>query len=134
LDESTRTLLDIRLTKAKEDLTTAQENLAAGRLRAAVNRAYYAAYHVTTALLLTKDIIRSKHAGVQAAFSQHFVKTGLIEPEYARVLAGVRKAREDSDYSDRSELDEPAARAIIAEAGRFVARIEQYLKSIGAFG
>jgi len=110
MDEYTRIIVEVRLEKAKEDLATARELLPLGRLRGAVNRAYYAVYHITTALLLTENIERSKHSGVQSAFSQFFVKTGKIEPEYARILAAARKAREDSDYGDRIELDEGDSR------------------------
>ena len=131
MDENTRIIIEVRLEKAREDLMTARELLSLGRLRGAVNRAYYAVYHVTTALLLTEDIERRRHSGVQSAFSHYFIKTGKVEPEYARILTAARKARESSDYSDRIELDRETAEEIVADAERFISRIERYLANTG---
>ncbi|HDH10041.1 MAG TPA: HEPN domain-containing protein [Chloroflexi bacterium] len=131
MDEHTKAIINVRLEKAKEDIATAHDLIALGRLRGAVNRAYYAIYHLATAVLLTQDIERSKHSGVQSAFGQYLIKPGLIEPEYGRILTSARKAREISDYADRLELDEEAARRIVADADRFVARMEEYLTNAG---
>ncbi len=131
MDEHTKVIINIRLKKAKEDIATAHDLIALGRVRGAVNRAYYAIYHLATAVLLTQDIERSKHSGVQSAFGQYLIKPGLIEPEYGRILTSARKAREASDYADRLELDEEAARRVVADADRFVARMEEYLTNAG---
>ena len=131
MDEHTKAIINVRLEKAKEDIATAHDLIALGRLRGAVNRAYYAIYHLATAVLLTQDIERSKHSGVQSAFGQYLIKPGLIEPEYGRILTSARKAREASDYADRLELDEEAARRVVADADRFVARMEEYLTNAG---
>jgi len=82
LDQNTRELINVRLEKAEEDIITAKELLSLKRYRAVVNRAYYALFGITTAVLLTKKIERSKHSGVEAAFNQYFIKTGIIEIEY----------------------------------------------------
>jgi uncharacterized protein (UPF0332 family) len=132
VDECTKVIIGVRLEKAKDDIATAHELIAVGRLRGAVNRAYYAIYHLATAVLLTQDVERSKHSGVQSAFGHYLVKPGLIEPEYGRILTSARKAREASDYADRIELDEETAQRIVADADRFVARMEEYLASVGA--
>ena len=131
MDEDTRIIIAVRLEKAREDIATAHDLIALKRLRGAVNRAYYAIYHLATAVLLTQDIERSKHSGVQSAFGHYLVKPGLIEPEYGRILTSARKARETSDYADRIELDEETAHRIVADADRFVARMEEYLANMG---
>jgi len=131
VDEDTRIIIAVRLEKAREDIATAHDLIALKRLRGAVNRAYYAIYHLATAVLLTQDIERSKHSGVQSAFGHYLVKPGLIEPEYGRILTSARKARETSDYADRIELDEETAHRIVADADRFVARMEEYLANMG---
>jgi uncharacterized protein (UPF0332 family) len=46
-----------------------------------VNRAYYAIFYAANAMLATKGLERSKHSGVIATFRQHFVKTGMVEPD-----------------------------------------------------
>jgi len=50
VDEHTRIIIGVRLEKAKDDIATAHELMALRRLRGAVNRAYYAIYHLATAV------------------------------------------------------------------------------------
>jgi uncharacterized protein (UPF0332 family) len=78
LEETTKILIDVRIESADEDLETAKELLKLNRYRAAVNRAYYAIFSTTNAVLLSKQIERSKHSGVEAAFIQNFIKTGVF--------------------------------------------------------
>ena len=62
------------LNGARNALQSAHYNLDGGYCGVAANRAYYAFFYAATALLLTLDITRSKHAGVMAAFRERFVK------------------------------------------------------------
>ena len=78
MEEGTKILITVRLESADEDLDTAKELLKLDRYRAAVNRAYYAIFSTTNAVLLTKKIERSKHSGVEAAFIQNFIRTGIF--------------------------------------------------------
>ena len=136
MDEDTRRIIiGIRLEKCKEDLQAAQELLRLGFLRAAVNRAYYGVFHITSAALLTLDIERSKHSGMQSAFSQHLVKPGHIEPKYSKIYGRARRLREDYDYADElRDLDEKVTADLLADAEKFVVRMERYLREVGAIG
>ena len=132
-EETQRIIIEVRIEKCKEDLQAARELLRLGFLRAAVNRAYYGVFHITSAVLLTLDIERSKHSGVQSAFSQFLVKSGHIEPEYSKIYARSRRLREDYDYADElRDLDEKVTTDLLADAEKFVARMERYLREVGA--
>ena len=128
MDKETRVLVEVRLDRSREDIETAKELLDLGRYRAAVNRAYYAIFAITTALLLTKKIERSKHAGVESALIQHFVKTGFIETEYGRIFDYIRKKREGSDYSARITVDDETAIRVVRDAEKFITRISEYFR------
>ena len=54
-------LVGYRIDIAKEDLQDAAENMAAGHLRAANNRAYYSIYHAITAVLALEGTAFKKH-------------------------------------------------------------------------
>jgi uncharacterized protein (UPF0332 family) len=83
--------------------------------------------------LLTLDIEHSKQSGVQSAFSRHLVQPGHIEPEYSKIYARARRLREDYDYADElADLDEKVTADLLADAERFVARMERYLRKVGA--
>ena len=128
-----RVTIGARLNRAREDLASARDSLARGYLRTSVNRAYYAVFHAASAALFWLDIERAKHSGVESAFGQYFVKTGLMEREYGRIYSNARDWREDQDYSiTAGALTQPIVTQIIADAERFVARVEQYLRGEGA--
>ncbi len=132
-EETRRIIIGVRLEKCKEDLQAARELLRLGFLRAAVNRAYYGVFHIASAALLSLDIERSKHSGVQSAFSQYLVKPGHIESEYSKIYGRARRLREDYDYADElTDLDEKITADLLADAERFVARMERYLREAGA--
>ncbi len=54
MEEHIRAYARLRLERAREELATAAENIAHGRFRAAVSRAYYAIFYVTSAALFSQ--------------------------------------------------------------------------------
>lgn len=132
MDDNTRILIRLRLTKCHEDLKYARILFEEGGYRQAVNRAYYAAFALTTATLLTQNIERRKHSGVESAFNQYLVKPGLIEVEYADIYRRVRRWREDADYDDFAEFTQLDIQDMLDEVDRFVVRVERYLQDTGA--
>jgi len=132
VEEHVRAYARLRLERAREELATAAENIAHGRFRAAVSRAYYAIFYVTSAALFSQSVQRAKHSGVESAFSQFLVKSGQIEPEFSRLYQRARRQREEADYADDPNIDEPMARQTLADAERFVERLECFLYEIGA--
>jgi uncharacterized protein (UPF0332 family) len=134
MDEATkRAYVRVHLSKAHDDLMTARDNVRQGHWRGATNRAYYAIFHVASAALLWLDIERARHSGTQAAFSEFLVKTGILEPEYGRTYSKARKAREEQDYDLAAvPLTAEEAELIVADAERFLARLERYLREVGA--
>jgi len=130
LDEKTRELIKVRLERAEEDVKTAAELLTLKRYRAAVNRSYYALFSVTTAVLLTKKLERSKHSGIEAAFNQYFIKNKIIELEYGKIFDYVRKKREECDYTAKITIDKETAEKIVKDSKRFIRRMKEYLKNI----
>lgn len=85
-------------------------------------------FYATTALLGSKGLWRSKHQGLIAAFGEHFVKTGLIEPQYGRILHDAFEARLDSDYGPNPDLTEASAQQLISNAASFVERLARSLR------
>jgi uncharacterized protein (UPF0332 family) len=131
MDENTRIIIGIRLEKARQELEAVRQLIDSTMYRIAISRAYYAIFGITTAVLLTRDIDRSKHSGVQAAFGHYFIKPGIIEPEYGKIYSLLRSAREESDYSDYGQFTQERAEKMLADAERFVVRMERYLREVG---
>lgn len=128
MEESVRAYARLRLERAREDLATARDNIGQGYFRAAVNRAYYAVFHMASAALFSQGIQRSKHSGIESAFSQFLVKPGHIEPEFSRVYQQARRQREEADYAEMVNIDQTTAQQTVTNAERFVSRVEQFLQ------
>jgi len=119
------------LARARQVLDTSRLTLDHQDYITAINRAYYAIFYAANALLATRHMERSKHSGVIAAFREHFVKTGLIEPKYSDWYGVAMDARQRGDYSFELTLDDARARELIEQAERFVHRVEHYLREEG---
>lgn len=117
------------LERARLALTQSRDNLGLGYYDVAIARAYYAMFYAATALLHTHGVSRSKHSGVHSAFGEYFVKPGLIEPEYGRMLVNAFNVRLDSDYEVTPVLTLELAEDIWSDAERFVTRAASYLEA-----
>jgi uncharacterized protein (UPF0332 family) len=109
---------------SRDEPATAGDNLDLGHLRAATSRAYYAMFYAATALLGSRGEWRSKYQGVITAFGELFVKTGIIEADYGRLLHSAFSARLRSDYDPGAETSVDLAKQLVADAVDFVQRIE----------
>ncbi|MBX3055197.1 MAG: HEPN domain-containing protein [Anaerolineae bacterium] len=123
--------------KIAKYIAHARQAVATGRLVLAhedyittVNRAYYAIFYAANALLASKGLERSKHSAVIAAFRQHFVKTGLIEPEFSRFFGAAMDERHAGDY-DLTPLDYESASRHLENAAIFLERMERALQEAG---
>ena len=126
-------LIQHRLITAKDDLESAHILLEAGKYRRAIGSAYYTIFHVASAVLLWHDQERAKHSGVESTFAQLVIKSGKIEPEFGRIYSRARRERERADYDVlASPPTAEEAQQILADAERFVIRMEQYLREVGA--
>lgn len=131
MDEAAAAIVKVRIERADEELRATRELIQNGLYRIACSRAYYAAFLMTTAALLTLGVTRGKHSGVETGLHELLVKPGLVESEYGRLYVLLRKDREDSDYNDMSRVTEEMARQRLVDAERYVARLSRYLHEFG---
>ena len=93
------------------------------RAEAAVNRAYYAAYHAARAALLTEGEAPNTHAGVLSRFSYHFIRTGRISEDVGRVLARAETDRNRADYDAFSDFSPETADDLVTDVRRFTTSV-----------
>ena len=117
-----RELLD----KARRSLHAAERLLRDGDNDFAVSRAYYAMFYAAQALLLTKEIRRSKHSGVIAAFNERFVQSGELPRHLFLRLRDGFEDRAEGDYG-LAEITKEQAHAGIAAAREFLEEISRRL-------
>lgn len=127
MDEQTREVVKLYIEQAHRMLEEARYLLTGRFTRGPSSRAYYAVFHSTTAALYAMNIVRGKHSGVQSALSQFLVQPGLLEEEFKDIFNRLYKFRETSDYEPRREPSLEEAQELVADAERFVARMEKFL-------
>lgn len=138
MNEETRDNVQSYFRRAQVTLVEAQGLLGLGLPNGAISRAYYAVFDSATAILYAYNVVRGKHTGIQSALNQFLVLPDILEEEYKDIYNDLFSGRLLSDYwkpeqGPPVEFTVEQARAFVADAARFVARIEELLRERGAF-
>lgn len=96
----------------------------------AISRGYYAMFHSASALLATRGLGTSKHAGVISLLHREFMHVGLFDKVDARHLEQAFRRRLDADYADDFNATAEDTEQVIAWAERFIDRATQTLWSL----
>jgi uncharacterized protein (UPF0332 family) len=94
------TSIKLKLSKAKELLGDAKIVFDNGGYNSVVSRLYYACYHATVALRLTKQIQSKPHRGLTVLLHKEFVSKGLFSPEHPAFFSKLMQERTLDDYGD----------------------------------
>jgi len=130
LDELTRTLIDLRLEKARECLRDAESMIALDSFASSANRSYYCIYHSIHAVLLTIGFSSSKHTGIIAEFRRVFVKTGVFSDMYSDIIGDAFKVRTKSDYDIHYVVSRSEVTTQLKNAKTFFNAAEAYIKTL----
>ena len=123
MTKSNKELALYRLQRARETLEDARILADARRWNPCVNRLYYACFYAVSALLVQAGLSSSKHTGVRSLFNRHFVRTGKVAKEKARIFNDLFERRQEGDYMDFVSFEESQVRPWISEAEAFVESI-----------
>ncbi len=92
-----------------------------------VNRAYYAMFYATLALLQDISPIPSKHTGIIGLFDTTFIRTGIFDKQRSKDLHRAFDLRQASDYKTISPITPEQAQEITQRARTFVETITLFL-------
>jgi len=122
-----KALISYRIQQAKDAREEAEILFEKGKLRGALNRIYYSMFYATLALLASKELSSSKHAGVISLFHREFVKTGMISTQVARSLNIAFDLRTKSDYREFIEIEQIQINELLEASYGFIGVIESIL-------
>jgi uncharacterized protein (UPF0332 family) len=123
-----KALIQYRLERARESLNDAQLMLEQnGSPAGVINRAYYAMFYTTLALLITIDRGSSKHQGVIALFDENFIKQNILPKEMGKILNRAFEMRQVGDYRDLMIVTKEQALDVFDSAIQFMKTIEEKL-------
>lgn len=124
IDEHAKRLSTYRLNKAKTLLTQAELLLTNHQYDGSINRSYYAIFNAVRAILALVSFDSRSHRGVISCFDRYFVKTGLFETQYSRMVHEAFDTRQDNDHEDFYVPSEADAQAQYDNATQFLQEIE----------
>ena len=128
MDGSVIDLSKYRFERALEDLKTAEDNLHAGSYRASANRSYYAVFHALRAVTALDQFDSGKHSGIIAYINLHYVKTGVFEKSFSKIIDTTMRLREKADYEDFSPVTQEEAEIQLERAKEVVSTVENYVR------
>lgn len=127
--------MNLQLKPAAIEIRLATENLAVARLlaanghhRQAVGALYFAAYHTVVAVLAAQGIEVDYHEGVPAMFGQHFIRSGLVDPEAAELLGVLYHSRIMADYGGSVGFDLTRYLLATGQTARVIDACREYLR------
>jgi len=92
-------LIQYRLQQAEQTIEEVSKLIENRLFNIAVNRIYYGIFYSLSALALKYEFNSTKHAQLIGWFNKNFIKTGLIDIKYGKILRDAFKNRSDSDYA-----------------------------------
>jgi len=106
--------------RALDSLAVAGRDLSEGYCDLAASRAYYAAFHAASALLLVDEKRFAKHSGVIASVHRDYVKEGKLPTDAGKILSSLFYLRNIADYGGTNHVAPADAQRAVADAQRFL--------------
>lgn len=126
--EERQILVKLQVERAHRFVNQADEMMALGYSDMAVNRFYYACFHIVQALFIQKEIVAHTHAGMLTQFSNYFVRTGIVEIEVGSFLARLFQLRQKADYNCAYDISKEEAETLKEPTHQFIEKIESLIK------
>ena len=117
------------LERAESSLKAAKQLFEAGLLDDSASRSYYSAFHIVTALLLSKGKRFGSHTGVLRSFSLLFVKSGELEGRFGKGFQWLAELRSVGDYGESRHVKRDEAEMAIQIAESLIQQARKLLKS-----
>jgi uncharacterized protein (UPF0332 family) len=105
-------------------LKEAEEMIASSHWNLAIQRMYYAAFYMASALLQQNNISAHSHAGVMSQLGMHFVATGKLDKSDGRLYSLLLQNRITGDYNDFFDFSEKDAKDLIEPTKTLIAHLD----------
>ena len=114
--------------KAEQDISSARDNHAAGRLLNAVRDAYFACFHAFSSVLLKENKSFRKHKEVRSALHRDYMRTNKIKDEWGKHYDWLFDNRQKADYRPLVQFDSEQVREIIEKSEVFVLEMKKLIE------
>lgn len=130
IEEQTRDdLIKYRLEQARDTIDVVDLLIKNDKLSSAINRIYYGMFYSLLALALQFNFETSKHQQLIGWFNKEFIRTGLIEKEFGRILRDAFENRTSGDYDSFVIFDQAEVLFLFTEMKSFIEQIEVFIRA-----
>ena len=116
-----------RKQKAHQTLQEAEEMIQSAHWNLAIQRLYYAAFYMASALLIKNRITAQTHNGVVAQLGLHFISTGLLNKTEGRLYSRLLQNRITGDYNDFFDFTEEDAKELLEPTKQLLEKLESLI-------
>lgn len=129
IEEQTRDdLIKYRLEQARDTIDVVDLLIKNNKLSPAVNRIYYGIFYSLLALALQFNFETSKHQQLIGWFNKEFIRTGLIEKEFGRILRDAFENRTSGDYDSFVVFNPEEVLLLFSDMKSFIEQIEAFIR------
>jgi uncharacterized protein (UPF0332 family) len=121
--------IGVIIDKADRSLEAAKTLLDTGNNDFSSSRSYYAVFYSLQALMLTKNLVYSKHAGVISGFNEHFIRKNIFPKQFSKHISRLFRERHIGDYEFEKTITNDDALQDYNIAVELVDAIKKYLAS-----
>ena len=126
-DEARADVIAWSIERAHVRLAAAERELEAGVPQLAADHAYYACFHLLSAIFLQEGLTLRRHSALRAALHERLIQTGRLERKWGSIFDRLAELRTKSVYAALFALDAATARAVVDDATRLAAVLRQML-------
>ena len=121
-------IIQYRIEKSERTFLEANSLKTSSFWNGAVNRLYYACYHIVSALLIKDGINASTHNGVRSQFFKFYIKTEKIDRKFSILYSDLMNKRQESDYDDFQEFEQEDIEPLFEDVQEFIETIKEVLR------
>lgn len=125
--EERQILVKMQVERAHHFINQADEMMSLNYSDMAVNRFYYACFHIVHALFIQDGIVAHTHSGMLTQFSKEYVKTGKVQIEDGSFLARLFQLRQKADYNCAYDISTEESLSLNGPTHQFVEKIEKLI-------
>lgn len=126
-DEERDALVSYRIDKSASVFQEAIDVADLKHWNLAVNRMYYAVFHMCSAILLSRGFSVRTHSGVIQIMMKEFVKTGILSKDEGALISVLFNMRNSGDYDDLFDWEESQVRPLLLPTKALLSKIKSFI-------
>jgi uncharacterized protein (UPF0332 family) len=120
-------LVKNRIEKALLTVADVEFLLDNSMLHLAINRVYYSAFYVLSALALQHHFSTAKHQQLIGWFNKNFIKNGKLDIKYGQFVHKAYDKRSKGDYDDFAKFEKREVAEMLEELKGLIAAIKKII-------